>query len=257
MNRIEAATFNVRLDAPTDGPNAWPHRRKYAEKMLSYYSWDLIGLQEPFAHQLEALAGVPGYTSEGIGREGGTAGEFSAILYKTERFERLDGGTFWLSETPDRPSLGWGADYLRICTWLKLRDRLSGQPLVAMNTHLDHMSEEARLRGAELILSRIDEISEGAPVILTGDFNAAATDPCCLVLGERLANARLEAGERHYGPVGTFSNFNGTLPWDQLEPIDHIFVSRDVRVVKTRTVTDTFDGACPSDHYPFTATLEL
>src|SRR5690606_5842166 len=136
-------------------------------------------VQEALARQLEDLDKLLiEYDRIGVGREDGKAGgEFSPIFYKKDRLELLDHDTFWLSETPEKPSKGWDAALNRICTWGKFRDRLSGEEFFHFNLHMDHMGQEARKNSSLLIVEKIREIAGDAPVILSGDFNFDQTHP--------------------------------------------------------------------------------
>ena len=155
---VRVMTFNIRFDNPGDGPDAWPHRKDLAASMIRFHRAGLIGVQEALKHQLDDLtARLPGYAWVGVGRaDGREAGEYSAILYRTDRFELMDDGTFWLSETPEVPgSKSWDAAIERIVTWAQFRDRETGKTFFHFNTHFDHVGQVARAESAKLILQRI------------------------------------------------------------------------------------------------------
>ena len=252
------ASFNLRYDNPHDGENGWAHRKANVLDMVRHYGWDAIGMQEVCGSQLDDLSSLSDYSHEGIGRENDRESEHVPIFYKKQIFRKEDGGTFWLSTTPGRPSKSWGSDCKRICTWVKLRDGRNGKRFIFVNTHLDHVSEEARFQGARIIAGWIAQHASGLPVILTGDFNASPDERCYReIIAAGLADARRAAEEGHYGPTGTFTGFDYAIPWEKLKEIDHIFVNRHVRVRKTRTVVDSFDRKYPSDHFPITAEVLL
>ncbi|MFD1775913.1 endonuclease/exonuclease/phosphatase family protein [Paenibacillus rhizophilus] len=255
--RYRVASFNIRFDNPEDQGNRWEFRKSNLLGMLHYYSWDIIGLQEVCGNQLTELAELSGYRYEGEGRDGGPNGEHCPIFYRKDIFEKEAGGTFWLSLSPGEPSISWEADCPRICTWARLRDKRSGQTLVFLNTHLDHVSEEARFQGAGLITDWIGSYVPDAPVIMTGDFNAGREERCYRKLNGFLRDAKWVSEEIPYGPEGTFSNFDYHMPWSEMKEIDYILVSEQVKVVSVRTVTDSFDGQYPSDHFPVTAEVEI
>src|SRR5690606_19766607 len=101
---IRVASYNIRMDTPKDSLNAWPHRKENVKALIQYHDFDIIGTQEGYIHQLKGILELPEYAYFGAGRDdGGQAGEHSAILYKKDRFEIIDSGNFWLSETPDKP----------------------------------------------------------------------------------------------------------------------------------------------------------
>ncbi|AIQ11625.1 hypothetical protein PDUR_06440 [Paenibacillus durus] len=255
--RYRVASFNIRFDNPEDRRNRWEFRKSNLLGMLHYYSWDIIGLQEVCGNQMTELAALSGYRYEGEGRDGGLSGEHCPIFYRKDIFEKEAGGTFWLSLSPGEPSISWGADCPRICTWARLRDKRTGQVLVFLNTHLDHISEEARFQGARLITDWIGSYVPDAPVMITGDFNAGREERCYRKLSGFLRDAKWVSEGIPYGPEGTFSNFDYNMPWAEMKEIDYILVSEQVKVVSMRTVTDSFDRHYPSDHFPVTAEVEI
>jgi len=174
-------SYNIRLNTPSDGENAWPLRKEHVAGLLKFHKADLFGIQEALPEQVEYMAGAfPEFGYVGIGRDDGISkGEHMCIFYNKLRFERLGDGNFWLSPTPDKPGMGWDAACNRTCTWIKLKDRLTRKTFFFFNTHLDHRGVTARLEGARLIMSKMAEINrQNLPVILTGDFNAVKTsDP--------------------------------------------------------------------------------
>jgi len=252
---LRVATFNVRWDAPGD-EYRWDRRRARSVQLLQDWSPDLLGLQEPLHSQLEQIAeALPAYTVLGVGREDGReAGEFCPILYRTARFDLKEGGTFWLSGTPSIPgSADWGNRIPRICTWACLRDRETGVDLSLYNVHLDHESQPAREKGAQLLLDTLRQRAIGSPVIVTGDFNAEPGNA---------AVRRLQAADSPVpisalnltSPPGTFHGFTGLASGG---PIDYIFLSPEWQVLEASVLVG--DGATPfpSDHFPVAATLRL
>ena len=154
---IRIITFNIRLDIPADGSNAWTNRKENLVSMIRFHKADIIGLQEAQRHQIEFIQkSLPEFSWFGVGRDDGKEkGEFTAIFYRRNRFDTLETSTFWLSETPDHPGLGWDAAYQRIATFGKFRDNLSKKVFYLFNTHLDNEGEIARLESAKLIKKKI------------------------------------------------------------------------------------------------------
>lgn len=179
-NSIRVMTFNLRLDTPSDGPDAWPHRKEMVAQTMRFHRADFVGIQEGLPHQLEQLDEMlPYFDRIGVGRNTeDDPGEYSAIYYKKDRFELIENNTFWLSETPDEvASVGWDAALPRIVTWGKFRDLNSGKTFFVFNTHFDHIGETARAESASLILEKIDELAGNSPVVVMGDFNTTEDDP--------------------------------------------------------------------------------
>lgn len=178
---VGLVTFNIRYANPGDGPNAWPHRRDMVAAIIDDPRLDVVGLQEALRPQLDDLrARLPGWSESGVGRDDGReAGEYSPVLYRSDRWTAGRTGTFWLSESPERPgSMSWGTACTRVCTWARLERRGGGVPRVlwVFNTHLDHVSSRARVEGVKLIAARIAARGDDEPFVLTGDFNAGEAD---------------------------------------------------------------------------------
>lgn len=256
---LRVMSFNIRFDNPGDGPDAWSARRERVATTIRDSGADLLGVQEAQPHQLTELGTLlPDLAWFGVGRNADLSGEHSAIFYRRERFELLDSGTFWLSETPGVPgSKGWDADYERIVTWGKLRDRSSGYSFHYFNTHFDHVGETSRRESARLLLKKVDEIAGSrAPVILTGDFNAPPdSEPIGILLREGgFSDARARSRTTPRGPDSTWNAFRAIEPGRR---IDFVFVRGGVAVLSHEILDRTFDGRFPSDHLPVVAELGL
>jgi endonuclease/exonuclease/phosphatase family metal-dependent hydrolase len=256
--RLRVATFNIRC--PVDkAPNDWPSRAPRVKALIERHQFDIVGLQEATYKQLQFLLGDPEWASIGVGRaDGKRGGEYSCILYRPARFELLASDTFWLSETPEVPgSSSWESANRRICTWGRFRDKISGKEFVHINTHLDHRSRNARFNGVKLILGRMDAIANGAPILFTGDFNTFPNSKTILAVRKKLHNSKALSEIAHLGPVGTFNGFSYERDRPPKREIDYIFVSEGIRVHSHRTIDDTDDGLCPSDHFPVMCEVTL
>ncbi|SBV32103.1 Endonuclease/exonuclease/phosphatase [uncultured Sphingopyxis sp.] len=259
-DHYEAMTYNIRLDVASDGDNAWPHRRAALTALVAYQAPDLVGMQEVLQHQKQAVeADLPAYQFVGVARDDGKAkGEYSMLGFRRDRFALVGSGTFWLSPTPDVPSKGWDAALPRIATWARLHDRTAQRNLLVVNTHFDHIGEVARQESARHIRRWIDgERKPGESAVLMGDFNSPATsEPYAAIVAPgqgALRDSRMISRTPHYGPLGTFTGFD--IARTDASPIDHIFVSDDVAVLRHATLTDQNGGKLPSDHYPVVADL--
>lgn len=261
-------SFNIRLPHKGDGLHYWDHRRPLVVSTIRYHEADLIGVQEAFRRQLdELMTDLEGYAWTGLCRTDGTKNpnpdnEFSAILYRKNRFAVLEEGTFWLSETPEKAgSLGWDAAYPRIVSWAKFKDQSTGKTFYHFNTHFDHMGVTARIESSKLILKKIKEIAGSSPVVLSGDFNTAENDkPYQTIIDptstQHLDDALWKSTLSHHGPM---SSFAGTFEISGLQPnrIDFIFVNKGVKVLKHAILTDSWNGFLPSDHLPVFAEIEI
>jgi endonuclease/exonuclease/phosphatase family metal-dependent hydrolase len=244
-------TFNVR--GPWDrGRNAWENRRSMITRLVAEEAPILFGTQEADEERLdEIIAALPQYDRVGVGREDGARqGEQCAILYEREYFDLLESETFWLSETPDVPnSFSWDTACTRICTYCKL-DLRHFRPIHIFNCHLDHVSEEARAKGMELILSRV---RRDEPSILMGDLNAGEDSaPVQMAKSVLLDTFRAISDEVD---VNTFTEFDPSRLAG--EKIDYIFCTEHFSVLDAAIVRTLYEGQPPSDHFPVTATLRL
>jgi endonuclease/exonuclease/phosphatase family metal-dependent hydrolase len=159
---MKIMSYNIRLDTPQDSINQWPKRAYKVYALIKKYDPDLIGLQEVLHHQLmDLLQNLPAYSYIGVGRDDGkTKGEYSAILYKKDRFEVINQNTFWLSETPELAgSKSWDAAITRVASWGKFKDLKSNKQFLMINTHFDHIGKEARKNSAILLKQRASEIA--------------------------------------------------------------------------------------------------
>lgn len=249
---LKVMTYNIRLDVASDGANDWNHRKDDLTAQIQFYEPDILGLQEARPNQvLDMTAGLGSYAVLGIGREGIGKGESSNIFYKKARFSVKESNTFWLSETPGEISKGWDAAYNRVCTYALLRDVKTKQWFWVFNTHLDHMGEEARTKGIQLILSKIKEgNSRKYPVIFMGDFNSEPDEERIIALKKEMDDSREVSREQPFGPVGTFNNFRHDQPVTRR--IDYIFISKNSTfdVQKYAVLSDSKDLRYPSDHLP-------
>ena len=244
------ATYNLRMNNPNDGVNAWPNRKETVKGLVRFHEFDIYGTQEGFIGQINDLCEVEGFAYTGHGREDGKeAGEHSAILYKKDRLKLLDSGDFWLRENPDEPGKGWDATCCnRICSWGKFEDRETSKVFFFFSVHFDHQGVVARKESGKLMVKKIQEIAGNTPVICVGDFNSTPDSEQIQTMQTLLNDSRLVTHTPPYGPYGTFNGFKFDSPLDNL--IDYIFVSKQVSILKYGVLTDNVDRRYPSDHLP-------
>ncbi len=254
---LRVMTYNVRY-ASDQKPNAWPDRLPVARAMLQQYAPHVIGMQEALYRQVKDFdATLPNHEWIGLGRDGGSRGEFMAVFYLAERLEPLEFDHYWLSDTPEMiGSSTWGNSNRRMVTWVRFRDRSNDQEFYFLNTHFDHQIELARRKSAQLVLERSAKLT-GAPVILVGDFNSPAQQGAVYdaLVGEgRFRDSWLEADEKGE-LVGTFNGFRGPANASQ-QRIDWILLQGAIQVQSSEIVTFQQDGQYPSDHFPVIADLQ-
>lgn len=254
---LVVASFNLRMNTPRDGQNAWPHRKEMVKNLIRYHEFDLIGTQEGFRGQLDDILELTEFAATGSGRDDGKqAGEHSAILYRKDRFKLIASGDLWLSETPNMPGKGWDAKCCnRIVSWAKLHDVKAKKTFYIFNAHFDHEGVVARRESGKLVVAKIKEIAKSEPVILTGDLNSTPETEQVLLIKEHLRDAFDISTTPVYGPVGTFNAFKiDAAPQNR---IDYIFVSKHFQVSKYAALTDSLNGRFPSDHFPVVAQIKF
>ncbi|MBZ5497424.1 MAG: endonuclease/exonuclease/phosphatase family protein [Acidobacteriia bacterium] len=256
---LRVMTFNLRY-AGSKPPNSWSERWPVMRNCIRRLAPDLIGTQEGLYAQLKDLAAdLSDYEWIGLGREGGSRGEFMAVFYRRDRFEPLTYDHFWLSDTPAViGSSTWGNTNRRMVTWVRFRERSTGREFYFWNTHLDNDIELARQKGAALIVERVDQLRTDLPVLLTGDFNSAAgsSKPYeILVKDGGFADTWSLAREHVNEKLNTFNGFKP--PVEGGSRIDWILVRGAVAVEKIEIVTYSENGQTPSDHFPVVAWLTL
>lgn len=275
IDPLKVMSFNIRYGTAQDGDNAWPKRREHVLDMLRAQDCDLLGLQECLDFQLgEIAAGVPGLSAYALGREKDGGGEMCAILWRTERFELIDSGSFGLGPERKLGEKAWDAALPRMCSWVQLYDKLTQHSFWLYNTHFDHVGEQARQESAKLLLQVIAERNAAngvdMPVLITGDLNSGPDSAACLAFSASLQDcfwlgqSSFDAQGRRLLPdpalSGSFHDFKGGLSGPR---IDYIFASSDFGVLDSAILHDSWlpdEGKqrlrrYPSDHFPVTASV--
>jgi len=282
MTRLRAMSYNVRYATRHDHHDVWPLRRDAVATLVRFHAPDVVGFQEPLPDQRRDLRErLPAYDLVGRGRREDGTGEGCPIAVRRDRWTVAEHDTFWLSETPETPSVGWDASHPRIATWARIRapessdagnttSRADGFLLVS--THLDHESAHARLESARLLRRRIPDLAGDDPVVLLGDFNCTAGSPPHRTLiggpdrkrsGEsdesddekRALTDAAAAAELRHGPRTSVTDFGDLIANRR---IDHVLVSPEVDVDAFATLADRDDrGRYPSDHLPVLARVRI
>ncbi len=253
---LRMMTYNIRYANNNPGEE-WDLRKDKVAEMIRFHNPDILGVQEALQQQVDFLKEqFKNYQQLGVARDDGKQeGEYSA-LFISKRFDILNSGTFWISETPDTPSFGWDAACRRIASWAIITDQNKKDSIFVINTHLDHQGIIARKEGVKLLMSKIETLSNGLPIILSGDFNFTKDFESYKYIenfglledAETLANYK-------YGTDNSFNGFQDKLI--KKEKIDFIFVSKKFSVYQHGVIGDKIDGKYPSDHMPVIVDLEL
>lgn len=252
LPELTVMSYNIRLGSADDGTNSWQFRCPASMLMIEDRKPDVIGVQEALLPQLLFLdENCRSYDYVGAGREDGKKeGEYAAIIYNKKTVTVVKWGTFWLSETPEEPSKGWDAACIRSSTWAVMKSKASGKKFLFINTHFDHMGENARRESAALMISKISELNpDGLPVVLVGDFNVEYTHPALSPVTDSMKNARKIAAI-----TDSSATYHG---WGKAsEVIDHIFYTGFRSCTRFETVTKPYaERKFISDHYPVEAVL--
>jgi endonuclease/exonuclease/phosphatase family metal-dependent hydrolase len=255
---LKIMTYNIRYDNPADGENSWPARKAWLSEQIRSEAPGIFCIQEGLVQQVRYLDDAfAAYRHIGVGREDGkTKGEFSAVWFEKSRFRLIKSGTFWLSPTPSKVSVGWDAALERICTWGLFRDRKEGTAFWVFNTHFDHMGEMARKNSALLIIQKMKEFNTaGYPVILCGDLNAEPESEPIRILSGYLRDARVADKSMQMGPDGTFNGFDTTKA--ATARIDYIMAGKGAQPSTYHVIRETKEGRYASDHFPVVAEIML
>ncbi|MEU1595004.1 endonuclease/exonuclease/phosphatase family protein [Streptomyces sp. NPDC005708] len=258
-SRLEVMSFNLRFASTTE-PNSWAVRRPVMRELLHRERPHVLGTQEGLYQQVRDIAADlgAGHAWIGTGRAGGSRDEFVAVFYDTLRLTPVEYDHFWLSDTPEViGSNTWGGACIRMVTWVRFRDvRQGGREFYLLNTHLDNASQYARSRAASLITDRIAGLDRSLPVVVTGDFNAAAhRNPVYdTLLGAGLVDT-WDAAEERSALYGTFHGYRPLKP--NGDRIDWILATPGVSAHRASVNTFSHNGQFASDHLPVQASLTL
>ena len=255
-DQIRVVSLNIRLDHRGDGENRWSKRRATVAEYLAAES-DVAGLQEVLPNQWEHLrADLPDF--DGLFRvrhaNPDARDEACPIIWRRDRFSKIDGGTYWLSETPDQPgSQSWDSSLPRIVTWVNLRDLETDTVWHFSNLHYDHRSAQAREQSSRLIATKTADLR--GPVVVLGDFNAGIDAPPVRLLIDEHGFADT-AGLKADKLPGTF---NGWRPEGPFPHIDFILIHGPVEISSAAVAprVRTPSGGWISDHFPVATTLRF
>jgi len=255
---LSVMTYNIKLDYPKEGANSWIQRKPFLVNQVKFYNPDFLGVQEALPNQMRDMESLlVDYNFVGVGRDDGKdSGEYSAIFYNKKSFKVIEASTFWLSENPEKVSMGWDAVCNRVCTYALFKNKKTKQKFWVFNTHFDHVGKKARINSAKLIIQKITKFNKKEyPVILMGDFNSEPETETIRFIKNYLNDSQEVSFSEPFGPSGTFNGFKFHEPVTRR--IDFIFVSSDVKVNKYAILSDSKDCNYPSDHLPVYVDAQL
>ena len=252
-NCITMVSCNVRCLSPLDlGTKSWFFRANLLLDDVTAQAPGIIGFQEATVWQYDYLvSSLPEYDSVITYRDDSVIAEGCPIFFHKELYDLVDKGSFWLSETPEVMSKDWGAAHYRICSYVILTEKASGKDFVVFNTHLDHVSDEARIKGIGVVLDKIAQFG-GLPAVIMGDFNAQEGSETYESVTQHFTDACHAAGVT---PSYTYQNW-GNL--DSAKRLDYFMVSQSGFAVESYAVIPAVhDGVYASDHCPIVTILSL
>lgn len=251
---VTMMSCNVRCLTPMDlGKRSWFYRADLLMADIRGQAPGIIGFQEVTSWQYDYLVDVlPGYDSVIDYRDKSIIAEGCPIFYNTALYELKDKGSFWLSETPDVMSKDWGAAHYRICSYVILRERMSQREFVVFNTHLDHVSDEARIKGIGVVLDKIAQFGH-LPAVIMGDFNALEGSQTYQSATEHFLDSQYAAAETMQGH--TYQNWGNPEKYKRL---DYFMISKEGwNALSYAVVQPVHDGVYATDHCPIVLHLTL
>lgn len=268
---LNVMSFNIRRGTKKDGKNHWQFRRDRVCELLNHYHPDVLGLQEALDFQIAQIgATLPGYDKVGLGNKGGSQGMHTAIFYDASRFVVSAEGTFWFSDTPDRPgSKGWGNIIPRTCTWARLIEKESEQAFYFYNVHMDHLSRRSQRNSVVLLTQFIHTRPFPDPFVLTGDFNASErSTPIKYLKGKIPLRGKIKGNilnpeplvdtfRQRYPNVRRIATFHGFRKHFFRFKLDYIFVPSAARVHDAKIIQPQWKKYYPSDHFPLLSHVDL
>lgn len=249
-------SFNVRCVDDEEG--SINNRSQIVTAIIDQYAPDSFGVQEATPKWIKILDKEFSdmYARVGEGRSPiEMFTEYSAVYYRKDKYNLIDSGTMWLSETPEKKyTKSFESKHNRIATWAVLEDKETGEKFTHINTHLDHVLESTRVEQSKVLLNKIAELEKNTKVICTGDFNTFETAEAYSVMSEAMADSKLVAKNSDTGI--TFHKY-GTIEEHEDGAIDFIFTTKGITVDTYKIIRNTVEGMYPSDHYPIVADIVL
>jgi endonuclease/exonuclease/phosphatase family metal-dependent hydrolase len=255
---IRIMSYNIRYDNPSDGPNSWSFRKHELIEQIERIHPSILGIQESLYHQTEYIDScLQKYTYTGVGREDGlTKGEFGAIFYDSTKFKLVSSDTFWLSETPKSPSVGWDAALERICTYALFENKVSSNQIWVFNLHLDHIGMKSQKNSVNLILKTINAFAiANTAIVITGDFNCIPKSTPIKIMSKNFDDSFKTAKTVKIKYKGTFNNFDKNLIPESR--IDYVFVKNADVIKYEHKYENRLDGYFYSDHLPIVVDISI
>lgn len=260
---VNIGSFNISYDNKKEG-QGWGERKEFVVSLVRFHEWDVFGTQEGVDYQLKDIAGDQYdyvYANGFFNKKGidlpPEKTQHNGIFWLKDKFELLDTGNFWLSETPEVKSFGWDAAESRGCIWAKLKEKKTGKDFFFFCVHFDHRGIEAKQNSALLLMDKILELANDTPVFCVGDFNGTPDSEHIQTITTNglLFNSRIVSMTPPYGTVGTFNGYKKDSNMDVI--LDYIWVTKDIKVRKYGVLNDMPYMILLSDHFPILIKAEI
>ncbi len=250
-------SFNVRCaDDPEGSIN---NRSQISVEIINQYAPDSFGVQEATPKWLRILDKKVGdrYARVGESRDFfGPFSEYNCVYYLKDKYNLVDSGTFWLSETPYKKySVDYGSLCRRIASWAILENKETGEKYTHINTHLDHGEESTRDAQSKVLLSEMSKMQMQGTVVITGDFNTYSDGDVYASMTAGADDASVTAKMVLDSGI-TYHNY-GKIEDKGQGAIDFIFVTKDTKVDTYQVIRNTVQDMYPSDHYPIVADIHI
>ena len=250
---VRVMSFNIRCT--NVGNDSWEDRIGIVTETIVKSGADSVGVQEATPEWMETLdKELSSYSWVGVGRDDGkNEGEFSSIFYLKDKYNLIDSGTFWLSETPEEVSRGWDAGCNRVCTWAVLENKETKEQYVHINSHFDHVGIKAREESVKLILAHAEKYKD-LPVVFTADMNVVEGSENYV----QMTSGCLKDTKYLTDNSMNYLTYHDTKPSNHRDDvIDYVMVNDGFKVLSYRVVTAGIDNRYVSDHFPVYADLEI
>lgn len=292
--------FNIRFSVADTNLNAkgeivdstMERRVPLIANMIRSEQIDVVGVQEAkecvhhgrtkithFEWKTRLCAALPEYGCTGAQTKAHAEGGY--IFYRTSKYEKIDSGHFYLAraagsedaslevlETPNNN----GVD--RVCAWVMLRERESGQHLLFFDTHLSDAASPIVEYQSDVIVTEIPKIIArmekihgvaDCPVVLVGDMNAKSDSGTYRNFTSLLRDSLLIAEKTDLTEADCSAPNYTLLAEDESYPkgkrIDYIFVSDAVNVLSYEMIYTATNrckyGEFLSDHNALVIDAEI
>ena len=264
------ATYNIRYgNADDTGDKAWINRKSYVMQIIRDYDFDIAGLQEVTGNstypQLQDMqTTLTEYNFIPYERSGSGNYSYNVVIYKKAKYECIEHGCFWVSPTPNTPSMGWDGPIMRTVIWSRMKDLNTNEIFYFCTTHTNGPEIQVGRKGAKVITDKLKQIVGDYPMVLVGDFNHRRTDGVTTYKGfaSNFYDSYFIADESASIPIA-----NTTITAQNWYPADHSSISGsefdyifcdNIKVFNRYIITENYNRSInPSDHFPVLATCQL